>query len=600
MTSVRMVCLCAVLICCAAPGIGWQSLDELAVQQETGYEGGLGPADLALAQALASDALASGVPRKVCPSEPADPASGVRVATLETDEAPAQGVPNPVLDALKTFIERGNRKQRDIAVVALGRIGPGSAVGTQVLSGRGAWSRMALSALTCDAWTPPDVHDLWSPERETRVSSLDYQARSALAVEWMIDQMLDRTLAWPDDVFAYALGNRGYDKGLTETQVLRLVPVLTDAAYPRSIRLQAVWFVRELKRSLPALEKALAELYGGDDADLREAAGQALIEIGSPLGADVLADRVESAEDRSSEWDPRLDCIGYGLPSERLARALLCRLEDGRQHVRAAAIRALGCLRETRAIDAMVRALDRPFWSDQEDTLEALGRMRQLPPDARAAIDRIAKQHWSARVRKAAELVLADPRPPPPEIVEIPWFFHRVAIDHGLPVCHGKEPGDGTYRLPWLGAFEVRWEDAKVHDIPSGFPLELREMRSREGYGSNTFLRVEDGWLFATDLWHYDGELGFVSDAGEVDRFAGDAADAAFILETPLGTTVLSGTLELVHRTPGGNWTMESILELPSGAYAHAFALDGTLLVKDPHGAVAITKDRRIVPLACP
>ena len=70
-------------------------------------------------------------------------------------------------------------------------------------------------------------------------------------------------------------------------------------------------------------------------------------------------------------------------------------------------------------------------------------------------------------------------------------------------MCHGKEPGDGAYRLPWLGSFDVRWNEARVHDLPPGFPIALEEMRSREGYGSNTFLRMHDGWLYSTDHWYY-------------------------------------------------------------------------------------------------
>ena len=40
------------------------------------------------------------------------------------------------------------------------------------------------------------------------------------------------------------------------------------------------------------------------------------------------------------------------------------------------------------------------------------------------------------------------------------------------------------------------------------------------------------------------------------------------------------------------------VLELPSEAFGYALAPDGTLLVKDPYGAVAITKAKQLVSLA--
>ncbi len=87
------------------------------------------------------------------------------------------------------------------------------------------------------------------------------------------------------------------------------------------------------------------------------------------------------------------------------------------------------------------------------------------------------------------------------------------------------------------------------------------------------------------------------------------ACPSATGLETQLGITLLGqeyftglegGTLALLRRAPDGHWIYETILELPSEAFAHAFAPDGTLLIKDPYGAIAITKDRKLVPLACP
>jgi hypothetical protein len=130
---------------------------------------------------------------------------------------------------------------------------------------------------------------------------------------------------------------------------------------------------------------------------------------------------------------------------------------------------------------------------------------------------------------------------------------------------------------------------------------EADEMRGRKGYGSNTFFRVKDGWLFGTDLWHYGGELGFVTDRGERQALG---EETQFIIETQFGITVLAGRFEhgvlaVLERDRDGDWSYRQLLDLPSDAFGYAFAPDGTLLVRDDDGAVAITKDQRIVPLEC-
>ena len=590
-----------------------QLATELRSRDDRGYEGGLDGQDVVLAEALAARAFASGVPDKPC--KPPEGYRGAKAMSFERSDESGRTQPNPVLDLIEQTIRGGNRRQRDIAMLAVAKIGPGSQFSQGFLQERGGWSRQALTAVTCERWTRPDIHDVWSPERDRQLEKLEYKQRSGVAVDLMITQMLDKTLVWPDGTFASTLSQRAYaEHGLTVDRVRRLLPVLNDDGYPQSIRGQAIEIVSELGTHAEVFEEALLEVYKGPHQGLSREAARALVALQSRYAGDALADEIEapgySAYPRN--WGPRGGCE-YPPRTERLVRALMSRFDDRILDVRRTAIRAIGCLRAKEGIAALVTALEQPYWSQQADALVALGRMSALPAQAREAIDRMATAHWSALVRKLAAQVSPRARTGKGQMDDVAGVafltgFHRTAIEHGLPVCHGKEPGDGRYRLPWLRPFHVRWHEARVHDIPAGFPIKLHEMRGRKGYGTNTFLRRQGGWLFSTDLWHYDGDFGFVTDAGQVQRFAPDSAHAAFIVETQLGTTVLGqdvfdggegGVLAVLTRRSDGGWAYDVVLELPSEAFGHAFAPDGTLLVKDPYGGVAITRDRKLVPLVC-
>lgn len=110
-----------------------------------------------------------------------------------------------------------------------------------------------------------------------------------------------------------------------------------------------------------------------------------------------------------------------------------------------------------------LRALERPFWTQQQAAIAALVRMEAASPEVTAALERTAKGHWSAILRKDAADALAIIKRTKPRSARVPRRtveigFHRRATNHGLPICHGKQPGNGKYRLPWLGSFPVRWQ----------------------------------------------------------------------------------------------------------------------------------------------
>lgn len=597
-----------------------QLVSELKQSDDEGYEGGLTQRDRALAADLAQAALESGVEHTEC--GPPNPLAGQTVAGGGSDSEVKFPTKIPALAALQPFLEQGSRRQRDIALVAIGQIGAGSPVPSAYLqrfADETPWARWALTRTTCQHWTPGDVWDLWSEARVEALESNGGHLSSHEAVSYMVEQMLDIERAYPPGIFSYALGNRGLRDDLTLSLVRRLLPVLSNEDYPLSTRMEAIQFVDALGKGSGVFEAPLIEIYTSGTDRIHQAAGFALVSIESQYGATVLADIVNSEEYTHWAWAPGPDCK---LPpwNDELLDALSEKAQNGVTAERMAAVSALGCLEHEASIAPINRALDASSWSLQMEAAEALSNFDDLPSEVVNALREKSESHWSSQVREVAEKALSSlsassdasssEKPVEESGLDRIAFncFHRCAIEHGLPVCHGERPANGWYFLPWIGEFHVQWTNAQVNDIPVGFPIELDEMRGREGYGSNTFFRVDGGWLFSVDLWHYDGDFGFVSDDGAVQRFGPETLNAAFIVQSDFGITALAqdvfgggngGVLAVLERDSEGLWHYEPKLELPAEAFGYAFAPDGTLLIKDAYGAVAITDREEIVPLAC-
>ena len=170
------------------------------------------------------------------------------------------------------------------------------------------------------------------------MENLDHVEAAKRAIDLMVEQMLDKNLTYPEGVFSDALGNRGYDSHLSISAVRRLLPVLEDETYAESVRLDAVAFVHELgERSwLPepqsngestsklvrrlkgqehVFEPVLLNLYETATPRLSQAAGFALIEMRSKLGAEILADVIESG--RYDHWDWAIRMTAMRSPTRK-------------------------------------------------------------------------------------------------------------------------------------------------------------------------------------------------------------------------------------------------------------------------------------------
>jgi|GEM_PF-2872792 len=597
-----------------------QLISELKQSDDDDYEGGLTQRDRTLATNLAQAALDSGVEDTEC--ERPDQRAGQIVAGGGSDSQIEFPTSNTVIAALQPFLEQGNRRQRDIALLAIGKIGPGSPVPSvylQRFAEEAPWARWALTRTSCQPWAAGDVADLWSEARIEALESSRGHLASRKTVSYMIDQILDMERAYPPGIFSYALGNRGLRDDLTLDLVRRLLPVLNNEEYPLSTRMEAIQFVEDLGEGSEVFEAPLIAIYTSGADRMHQAAGFALVSIGSEYGATALAHVIQSEDYTHWAWAPRPDCK---LPpwNDELLGALSEKAQVGVTAERVAAVRALGCLEQEVSIRLIHQALGDPSWSVQMEAAKALSKFENLPSAVVNSLRETSGSHWSSQVREAAwetlsslstlgEVAISEKLLEETGVDRIVFScFHRCAIEHGLPVCHGERPSDGPYSLPWIGEFHVQWTNARVNDIPESFPIELNEMRGREGYGSNTFLRVDGGWLFSVDLWHYDGDFGFVTDDGMVQRFGPETLNAAFIIESGFGITALAqdvfgggngGELAVLKRDAEGLWHYEPKLELPAEAFGYAFAPDGTLLVKDAYGAVAITDKEEIVSLAC-
>src|SRR5690606_27553034 len=108
----------------------------------------------------------------------------------------------------------------------------------------------------------------------------------------------------------------------------------------------------------------------------------------------------------------------------------------------------------------------------------------------------------------------------------------------------------------------IEWERARRVRWPDHFPLIVPE-DSRPEYGTSTYLRVEGGWLYGTDRWHYDGTIAFVDDQGHESPIGQWGDDAVAILNSPdFGLTLLGSSLFSV-----GEAGLLASLELDAGGW---------------------------------
>lgn len=571
----------------------------------------------------------------VLPSCPAvDPHLGA-IVHLDRSTADVNTPAHPLLQALGDLLDDPDQAVRDATAFVLGELGPiADALVEPRVGGpgdRSAWLTHAAGRSGCEPWSLGDALD-WVPAslRDRARQQAQHPQWPMLLASWMLR---DPERIWPDGLVAALHNDEIVAWGstaaplpeLTEpmiTAVRELEDIAADPARELRVRLEVLsLFARA--RSLGPAADGLRVLLDHPNDRLSAAAAEALIESRNAYMAQamvVLLDR-HGAELGWINGSAKTEFCAEGIRDPALLQSLSGRIEGRNWGEAKAAVAWMGCARSESPPATLLAALSHPSWEVVQAAMQALAPWLERDPDVRARLSTIAAEHWSGLLRGQARTLLhgpeGPPEPEPPESDEVLLSihiggscFHRCLTDHLNAACGvDGEVADGIYQSQRLGRFAVTWQHARRHPPPTGFPLALEEDENRPEYGTNSFLAVDDGWLVGVDLWHYDGWIQHVSHDGSRKQIGELGEKAVAILDTPqLGRIVLGGALfglghggllASVERGPQG-WSLNNLGNLPSPPWAWAFAPDGTLLVADPHNAVAVHADLSLEALSCP
>lgn len=602
----------------------------LAQFPERGYLGGM-PLEVRLIalEVRSSVEKFTGEPLARC--SPPNPLAGEVIATgVGVEPAGSEAQTIPVLIELQGLLSHDRRFVRDAAAFLIGEIGPSARSLEADLSGselgRSPWFTHALTSVTCQKFAMSTRADLVPTAVWKRVLEVDAEVENPTFDQRLqvITALLEREdLRWPDDFFSTLAG--GDDEAASPGTQERIVPhsVATiaeralDESAPYALRMDLIELLRSLgAASAPAAEQ-LWQLANHGNGELAFAAADALLVSGTDLAMDsamLLIKRFDAGFD----FLPDALCADPRAP-EMLGPVAERHLRDPHWSEATVAAEWLGCLGPERYAGALRQALQHPSWETQRAAIEALGKSAELDAETRAALAEIRSTHWSGLIRDAAQKALrpdnerAESRAAETVesdevgIIEMPCF-HRCLNDHGRRCGDDQGIVDGLYVSPSLGELMIEWERVRRVPKPAGFPAQVKES-SRPDYGSSTYLRVEDGWLYGVDRWHYGGHMAHVDDEGRETPIAAWGDSVSAIIESPhfgriaLGGSLFgvgdAGVLAQVERTDTG-WQATPRVALPSPPWGWAFTANGTLLVADPYEAVAVHEDGRIESLECP
>lgn len=598
-------------------GIG----DVLDAMSDASYIGGMPPEVSQLAEQARNRLQSSrGAPLAVCDAP--DPLDGSVVATGVGVNPPAPVLQDdPVLRELQSLLRHPRRFVRDASAFIAAEIGPAAVALAPDLAGdnvhRSPWFTHALARISCTGYAMQGGVESLPAGAGAGLIDGDDASPSVDQQLQLVARLLQReTLRWPDGFFASFIDPwelREQPASLARIKpdaVIAIVDRVVDTSAPRALRADLLNLLDGLDEAASPAADQLLQLANGPDDEMAFSAARMVMDMGRTHALDaagVLLDRFN---------------IGLSMVSEDLCsapRALrvigphAMRRLAGRDWSEAtAAATWLGCL-DPLAHAALLRShLDHPGWETRIAVIAALSVSARSDETTRDALRTVQRTHWSGLVRQAASESL-DPPAPAKATTQDPLrislkCFHRCVTNH-LRRC-GDSDGivDGLYISPSMGELDIVWQHARRVPTPDGFPIAVAE-DERPDYGTSTYLRVADGWLYGADRWHYGGVIGFVDDKGNEAALDEWGEVAVAFVDTPhFGPVMLGGSTLAVGdggllsqvRHASGKTTLVPRVALPSPPWGWALAPNGTLLVADPYEAVAVLEDGSIESLACP
>lgn len=275
---------------------------------------------------------------------------------------------------------------------------------------------------------------------------------------------------------------------------------------------------------------------------------------------------------------------------------------NGAPNARLTAAWALGLLDDSSAGPSLLRALDDEDWLLAAVAAESIGRLGYRP--ARERLAALSETHWYPPVRgamrRAGRALAGEHAYPAIPDSTGPAFFYEISDPGKLPgpvpaPCERRDPLPEAPREDgWLATGDERRRHAYVIDDP----YELGNSRSRLDVVPGFGVRVEGGWLLASDRGEFGGELVFEPD-GEPIRFVtrGHFEDVHTLSDgrrvATEGLAHMGSNYGALYeiRQQGMDFSIRFWRRLPGAPETSWVRVDGTLLVNTTRGSVVVHAD---------
>ncbi len=584
-------------------------IDILHQLDTKGFTGGLSLGNRRLSEKIQS---ALSVDFKKVSCETPEPLAGILVSQKASKDIPQlsslKGL-NPIFIALVSALSHQRQEVRDTAAYSLALIGPSAIRALPFLSHnqsnkllKGQWYNFAISKITCESWAGPDfrrvlVDGILPSERPW----IPFLKKSATI---LANLYLDENIEYPEGMLGYNFGNFSFSN-----TGISAAPSLAKIADNESLSLQKR---REALEALNHLEgdaasiaiPILKKLSTNPDDELKWQSQDLLIKLGQPQGVDFLITRIQEG-DFVWSWEDELCTYGNdGVRAESELQKIV--QNENWPKMLVGAVNALGCIGSKKAIPKLTKLLNSNNWLLAEAAAKALGKIGVIENTIISALNKTYQTSWSKIVRESARNALVNlgelesSNRSHEEDNDENMIFMKMGpspIDHGLPWCDET----GKYSTDNERWFSINWESSERPEPPRNFPSKYIA-----DHGTRTFLKVDNGWLYGSELGHYDGEFLFWSENGEEYSLSDAYTDIYKIMHhnnkiIAFGYQVIaggdSGALFEIEKVDG-IWKAKQFLTLPSPPFGYAISPDGHLLLSDGPNDYAII-DREIVPLKC-
>lgn len=521
-----------------------------------------------------------------------------------------EGLQPPPVAELVRLLDHADRRSRDIAAHALGRLRARSAVPALVrhLDDTG-WASWALGTIADPVAIPPLIDRLekmdGAGEALTRIGVLGIEAIAvALVKPRTVEQRRGAvyaltTMTDDDDDVSRALPILRRSLPTADSELQREILAVARALGPKAAML--IPDVRSLRRA-------------ASGPDERASLDELLVRLGDSEPVAELAKRMWT-----DSTSTHMALADLGSRAAGAVPMLIDVLEHGSWSQMGDAAHALGLIGDERACHGLVAALDVPSWRVNNEAARALGRIGARAVQGIERLERLRDDHWSKVVRAAAATALRRIRGERVPDLGAHGTTQVVADhradggeDHGLTCEPAYAPSTGLEQPPRrqvkLGA---QWRELDASFVPMSETKEPLPpsvvLPPLAVPPNNVVFGVENGWLVARDAGEWGGDILFVRSDGVVEKvFSGNShgfvrLDGALFALTGLAHMGLDGG-ELVRLVPEGtSWRSKPVVELPHAPYGfrkHVSGLHEEVLVLSDDPAL-VSADGDIALVAC-